>query len=109
MRTTHRSDVARVARMGEPVMHGRANPTALDWRLACPGMARNQQKDAVALRNSSLKPLVDRVPGTIQIMAVKVENAVGLKRTLCDLPVPAAVQRGTRAWRRRRRRGSDRG
>ena len=80
MRAANGSDIARVARGGEPVVNGRPDPSALDWWLTGTVMARDQQHDAIAPRNRLGEPAIDGVPGSVEIHPMQVEHAVGLDR-----------------------------
>src|SRR5688572_13333140 len=70
-------DPRRVARCREPVVDRGPDPPSLDGRLAWPLMAGDQQHDAVAGGDRLLQDGVDRAPGTVEIMAVQVEDSVG--------------------------------
>src|SRR5205085_639297 len=77
----------------KPIVNGGADPAALDWRVTRPMMPGDQQHDTVARGDGSLQRLVDRVPGTVEGLAVQIDDAVGLHRALAQRLVPAAVQR----------------
>ena len=96
-----------MARDSQPVVNGGPNPAALDGRLAGPGMAGDEEDDTVAARDRHLESAIDRRPGLVERMPVKVDGAVRLDRSAFQPLVPAAVQCRSgpglgRRWRRRR-------
>jgi len=90
-----------VSGSGQPIVNGGADPSALDWRVARPMMPGDQQHDTVAGRDRLLQRLIDRVPGTVEGLAVQIDDAVGLHRPLAQRLVPAAVERRPDFGRRR--------
>jgi hypothetical protein len=65
-----------MARGGEPVVNGGANPATLDGWLAGAGMAGDQQHDALAAVDGLLQAPVNRGPGAVQRVTVKIDGAV---------------------------------
>ena len=92
VRAAHGGDARSVARGGEPVMDGGADSAPLDRRLAPALMAGNQQQDAVSGGDGLLERSVDRFPGAVEIVAVKVERAIGLDVAGAKTLVPTAIQ-----------------
>ena len=80
MGATNRGDFVSVARGREPVVDRRADPPALDRRIAGPGMAGNQQKHPFTVNEGVFQRPINGLPGAIQIMAMKIDNSVGLDR-----------------------------
>ncbi len=108
MRGAYRGDMRRMARSGKPVVHSRANPPAYDGRFAAPLMPGNQQHDAIAGANRPLERMIDRRPGTVEVVTVKVQCPVRADRPGSKPLVPAAVERRRfkrlarrRHWRKR--------
>jgi hypothetical protein len=72
------SDFLSVARRREPIVDGSANAPALDRRSAGTSVAGNQQQHPFAVNERLLQRPVDRLPGTLQVVAVEVDDPVGL-------------------------------
>ena len=89
-----RRDPRRMAGNRQPIMNGGSDPATNKGRLAFAFMPRNQQQNAVSGCNGSLQCPIDRLPGPVQRMAVKVEHSVRFQPASPYLAVPAAVQRG---------------
>ena len=108
VRPPYGSDLRRVARHREPVVHRGPDPAAPDRRLAGAFVAGDQQKQPVAGGDRSFEPAVDRIPCLIEVQPVKVENAVWLDISRPKPPVPAGIERcrrmGSRPLRRLGRR-----
>jgi hypothetical protein len=94
MRTPHRGDMTGMARMGQPIMHGGADPSSRHRRLAAPFVTGNEQKHAVAGGNRLLQREIDRGPCTIEVVAMEIEHSIGLDAPAAKAPVPAPVKRG---------------
>ena len=89
MSTADGGDSHSVARRRKPVVDGGANPPALDWRIARPSMAGNQQKHALTVNKRMFKRAINGLPCALQVMAVEVDDAVGLYFARAEAPVPA--------------------
>ena len=61
-------------------MDGSADPAPLDRRFAAAVMTGNQQNKTVASVNCPIKSRVDRGPGVVERVAVKIDGPVGLHR-----------------------------
>ena len=107
MRLTDRSDPRRMSRYGQPIVDRGANPPALDRRITFSGMAGDQQQDPFAARDRGFERAVDRLPRLVEIVAMEIEDPVGLNRAALEPPIPTAVERvGDHPARRRRSRQS---
>jgi len=73
-------------------MNGGPNSTPLQRRFAVALVPRDQQNDPVPRGDRTLQPAVDRLPGSIEAVAVKVNRSVWLNASRAQAPVPAAVQ-----------------
>ena len=82
-------DLPSVARRGEPVVDRRANPPALDRRVAGPGVAGNQQKHPLGVNERVFKRPINGLPGALEVMAVQVDDPVGLNIARAQPAVPA--------------------
>ena len=102
MSSSNGGDPAGVAGGREPVVDGGANLPALDRRLARPGMAGNQKNDTVAALDRLVETSVDRGPGLVEGMAMKVDDPIRLHRPAFQAPIPTGVESGPRAWSSRR-------
>lgn len=100
MSIAHGRDTAGVAGSSEPVVYGRANPSAHDRRLARPMMARNQQQHPITPSKRLLQRPVDRGPGVIQVHTMKIERAIRLHRPRTQPPLPVAVKQAVHGCRR---------
>jgi hypothetical protein len=102
MCSANRGDAPRMSRGREPIVNRRANFPALHRRLAGTVMAGDKQNDPVSPRDRLLERMVDRIPCSIEIVTVKVEDAIRFDLAGAELAVPAAVQRtaGNRSNRR---------
>lgn len=94
MRAAHRGDVTAMARMGQPVMHGGADPPPRHRRFAAPFVTGDEQEQAVASGNRPLQREVDRDPCAIEVVAMQVEYPVGLYPPAAKAPIPAPVEGG---------------
>jgi len=102
MRASNGGDPVGVARGRKPIVNGRADPAALNRRIAGPMMARDEQNDPFATRNGSLQATIDRGPSSVEVHSVKIEHPIGLDVAASKLLVPAAVERLGSDGRRRR-------
>lgn len=89
MRSSHRGDFLSVAGRREPVVDGCADTAARDGRLACPGVASDQQDDPLLVNDRLLERPVNRLPGAVEIVAVEVDDTVWLDIAGAKLSVPA--------------------
>lgn len=96
-----------MARGREPIVNGRSDAASLDRRIARPMMAGDEQYDPVPARDRLLQAAVDRIPGRVEVHAMKVEHAIGLNGPAAQLLVPITVERlvGDRQGFRARRWG----
>ena len=78
VRTANGGNHRGVARRGEPVVNRRPDATALDWRIARPVMAGNQQQHPVASSNRTVEGMIDRGPSGIERHPMEIEHAVRL-------------------------------
>ncbi len=81
-------DSLSVARCREPVVNGRPDSAALHRRVTWPGMAGHQQKHPLAVNQRLFQRPVDRLPGAVKIMAMKIDHAVRLDSAGAQCPVP---------------------
>lgn len=93
MRAAHRGDLARMAAMGQPIVNHGTDFAALHWRFSAPFMPRHQQQDPLSARDRLLQRAVDRRPGPIEAVSMKVENPINLDPSRSDRSIPAAVER----------------
>ena len=93
MRASHGGDLVGMAGGGEPVVHGGADAAALDWRLARPVMAGDQEQEPITTCDRLFEAAVDRSPCRVEVHAMKVENSVGLDRAASQFLVPTPVER----------------
>ena len=93
----NRSDSRRVARSRKPVVDCGADPPALDRRLARPVVAGDQQEDAVAAAIARSRPRSIARQALSSFIPWRSSDAVGLDRAGAKPPVPAAVERRSRA------------
>ena len=56
-------------------------------------MTGNQQQDPLAINQRLVEGAVDRGPRAFQVMAVQVDDAVGLGRARAQPAIPAGVER----------------
>lgn len=87
-------------------MHGSANLATLHRRLASTGVAGDQQNHPVASRNSLFQHLIDRLPGAVEAMSMKVERTIDGDVARPQASVPMTIERAVDAsgpschWRR---------
>ena len=93
VRGPDRRDFRRVAGRLQPVVNRRPDPASLDRWIAGPGMAGDQQDDALAGGDCPLEAAIDRAPCLVEIEAVQIEHHVGLDRARAKAPVPAGIER----------------
>jgi len=93
MCSANRRDALRMARGRKPVVHGRTDLAALNWRLAQTMVSGDEQDDPVAASDRRLEATVDCPPRLVQVHAVKIEGSVRIHRTRGEAAVPASVQR----------------
>lgn len=94
MRSTDSGDFARVTRCGEPIIDSRANPAALDRRLAGTMVSGNEQYHALTAGDRLIETAVDRCPGAVQIHPVKIDDSIRHHGAAAQLLVPASVEGG---------------
>ena len=56
-------------------------------------VSRDQQHDALAARDCPVQRSIDCPPGTIEAHPMKVDNAIGLDRSVSQALIPTAVER----------------
>ena len=66
----NRRDHVRVPRSGKPIVDGRPDLAALDWRIAGPVMASDEQYDPLAMVNRLLERSIDGAPGGVEAHSV---------------------------------------
>lgn len=88
-------DPIRMPGGGEPVVDCCADFPALDGRVAGPGVACNQEHDALFPADRALQAVVDCAPRLVEVAPVEVEDPVGLNGTGTEPLVPASVERGS--------------
>ena len=97
-------DLRRVPRSREPVVNSSPNLASADRRLARPVVAGNQENHAIAGIDGSLERAVDRLPCTVEILAVKIDGPIGFDIAAPDPLVPASIERRSEpGWSRLRR------
>jgi len=69
------------------------NSAALQRRFALTLMAGNQQHDPVPGGNRPLQSKVNRLPCTIEAVAMQIQRSVGIDPSRSKPPVPTAVKR----------------
>lgn len=92
MRAAHGGDVPGMPRRRQPVVHCGPDFPPFDGRLADPFMPRDQQQDPVPRADRAFERVVDRSPGAIERMPMKVERPVGHHRTRLKPTIPGTVQ-----------------
>lgn len=102
VRAANRGDPRGMTGRSQPVVDRSAYPPALHRRLARPLMAGNQEDEPVAGVDRPFERKVDRLPCTIEIVAVQVDHPVGLDRPAPKLPLPAGIEPGAEPLRGRR-------
>jgi len=93
MRATNGRDTTGVPRRCQPIVHRRADLSALHGRLARAMVAGNQQHYPFLPRNCLLKVAVDRFPRRVEGVAMKVEHAIWFDAAGTKLAIPTAVER----------------
>jgi len=93
MGSANRCDPGGVAGDSQPVVNRSADPPALNRRFASPMVPGDEQDEAVARIFGALQREVDRSPCAVETVAVEVDDAVWLKRSGAELPVPRPVER----------------
>ena len=83
----------RVPRCCHPVVNGGPDLPPPDRRLAWPVMTGDQQDYPLASIDRLFEGTVDRAPCAVEILAVKVDDAVGLDGAAAQPPIPAAIER----------------
>jgi hypothetical protein len=102
MRSANSRDPTGVPRSCQPIVHGRADLSALYGRLARAMVAGHEQHHPFLPRNCLLEIAIDGVPCLIEGVAMKVEYAIGFDAAGTKLPIPTAIERLARLWARRR-------
>ena len=92
MRSPDGSDFLSVPGGGEPVVDGSADPSALDRRLARPRMAGDQKQHPFPVNHRPFQRGIDGPPGSVQTMAVQVDDAVRLDLPGTQAAVPMRIQ-----------------
>ena len=95
MGRANRRDPGRVTRNREPVVDRGADLAALDWRLARPMVAGDQQDEAITGVARAFDGKVDCTPGAVQAVAVEIHDPVRLEGAGAKPPVPGSVERGS--------------
>jgi hypothetical protein len=95
MRAPDRGNLGCVARCRQPVVNGRTNLAALNRRLAGPMVSGNQQHEPVARGNRPFEAAIDRLPCSVEVHTVKVEDPIGLYASAGKPPVPTSIQGGS--------------
>ena len=80
VRAAHRGDPRSVSRDRQPVVNRGADLASLDRWLAGSMMSGDEQDEPVTGIFGPLQLEIDRPPRTIEIEAVKIDDAVGLER-----------------------------
>jgi hypothetical protein len=52
------------------------DPAPFQRRFALPLMTRDKQQNPVACRNRSVQLMIDRLPGSLQTMAMQIERSI---------------------------------
>jgi len=76
MCTSHRGNPHGVTGCGEPVADRRPNAPALDRWIAGAGVAGDEQHHPLIRRNRLLQAAVYRAPGTVEIVAVQIDDPI---------------------------------
>ena len=100
MRAPNGGNIASVARSGEPIVYGRANAAPLDRRLAWTMVTGDQKHNSVAARDCVIEATIDGVPGSVEVHAMEIDNAVRSDSAGAELLVPARVERFLANWNR---------
>lgn len=98
VRSTNGRDSPGMSRGMEPVVYRCPDLPALDWRLARPGMAGDQQNDPIAALDRLFQAAIDGGPRLVKIVTMKVDSPVGFDSAAFQPPVPTAVQGCSRLW-----------
>jgi hypothetical protein len=80
MRGPDRGNSLSVARHCQPIMDGGANASALDRRIAWPGMTGDQQEHPFLVNQRLLQGAVDGLPRPLQVVTMQVDDAIRLDR-----------------------------
>lgn len=89
MGASNGGDLPSVAGGREPIVDGGANPPSLHRRVARPGMAGDQQKHPLGINERICKRAINRLPGALEVMAVQVDDPIGLDLAGAQPAVPA--------------------
>jgi hypothetical protein len=76
----------------QPIVDCGADFASLERRIARPGMAGDQQQNALVLCDRAFERPIDCAPRLVESLAVKVENAIRLGRPRPEPPVPARIE-----------------
>ncbi len=87
-----RGDRAGVPRSRQPVFHRGADSSAHNWRIAISPMAGDKQHQPVTGSDRSIEAAVDRLPGGIEAVTVKIDDPVRRDGALGQAPVPSAIE-----------------
>ena len=90
------SNVAGMSRCREPVMDGGPDGAPPHRKLAGSLVPGDQQQEALASRYCPVERSIDCPPRTIEAHSMKIDDAVGLDRSIAQAPIPAAVERRSR-------------
>jgi hypothetical protein len=77
----------------QPIVHSGPNPASHERGIALPLMSGDQQQNPVAGIDRAFQGSIDRLPGAIEAVPVKIERPVRLDPAAAQTPVPAAVER----------------
>lgn len=94
VRTSDRSDARRMPGNRQPIMNSGPNSTPYKGRFALALVTGNQQQNTFTVGNGSLQRAINRLPGPVERMAMKIERSVRLQPAATHAPVPASVERG---------------
>lgn len=92
VRTSYRGDARRVARGCQPVINCGPDAAAFERWFSLPLMPGNQKQYPVSRNNRPFEPLVNCLPGSIEVVAMEIERPVGHHFAGAQAAVPAAIQ-----------------
>ena len=84
-----RGDLPSVAGGREPIVDCGANAPALHRRVAWAGVASDQQQHPLGVNERIFERAINGLPGALEIMAVQVDDPVGLDVARAQPAIPA--------------------
>jgi len=66
---------------GQPIKYSCSDLAAAEGPISRPGVASNQEHDALSGSDGAIERIVDRPPGLIEVAAVKIQHPVRFHRS----------------------------